>query len=374
MQETFAGRALPKLSPRQSAAFVASLTVLLFLGTNVVAQQQPQQPQQSQSAPKAQAQAKTVSLLASVRDKHGKIVPNLSKDDFVLEEDGRPQTITSFARESDAPLRLGLLVDTSPRQGRALQEERSASYTFLNQILRQDKDLAFVIHFDREVELLQDLTASLPKLQAALQALNVPQMADYGGSQGGGEGTGGERGPRERGQRGGTLLYDAIYLASTEVMNNQHGRKALIVLSDGVDRGSKETLAMAIQTAQHADTAIYSILSAVEEHHENRGGFGMGGPYGGYGRQRRRYPQEQRPDGKKILQQISDETGGQMFQVSKKETLDKIYAEIQEDLRNQYSLCYTPVQNAGPGYHKIHLATKQKDLIVHAPDAYYGAE
>ena len=140
---------------------------------------------------------------------------------------------------------------------------------------------------------------------------------------------------------GGTLLYDAIFLASEELMSKQQGRKALIILSDGVDRGSKETLAEAIATAQRADTIVYSILFADEEENGRTGGFRMGGPMGGGrggmggGRGGGRYPrQEERPDGKKILEQISKETGGRLFKVSKKDTVEKIYAEIQEDLRN----------------------------------------
>jgi VWFA-related protein len=344
------------------------------------AQQPPQQQGQAQpelkrpqeGQPKIAVEVKTVSVLATVRDKHGKIIPDLTKDDFQLDEDGRPQTINYFVRESDLPLRLGLLVDTSLSQRRVLDQERSASYTFLDQLLRQDKDLAFVIHFDREVELLEDFTPSRPKLQAALQKLSTPQF-DGGSSSGNGGGGGGYGGGRSRGSHGGgTLLYDAIFLASDELMSKQQGRKALIVLSDGVDHGSKETLAEAIATAQRSDTIVYSILFADED--DNSGpprGFGMGGR-GGMGRGGGRYPQQDRPDGKKILEQISKETGGQLFKASKKETVDKIYAEIQEDLRNQYSLAYTPDKGNTVGYHKIQLAVpKQKDLLVQARDGYY---
>lgn len=372
----------------------ASLTALLILvavaaGGELCAQQ-PQQPVQAQEQPPARQQeqpqpelkrpqegqqkiaveVKTVSVLATVRDKHGKIIPNLTKDDFQLDEDGRPQTINYFAHESDLPLRLGLLVDTSLSQRKVLDQERSASYGFLDQLLRQDKDLAFVIHFDHEVELLQDFTPSRPKLQAALQKLSTPQFEGGGGGNSGGSGGGRGRGGRTRG--GGTLLYDAIFLASDELMSKQQGRKALIILSDGVDRGSKETLAEAIATAQRADTIIYSILFADEEENGRPGGFRMGGTMGG-GRGGGRYPrQEERPDGKKILEQISKETGGRLFKVSKKETVDKIYAEIEEDLRNQYSLAYTPDKGNTVGYHKIHLAVgKQKDLVVQARDGYY---
>ena len=329
------------------------------------------------SQPAISVDVKTVSVLATVRDKHGKIVSNLSKDDFQVDEDGRPQVINYFAHESDLQLRLGLLVDTSRSQSRVLDQERSASYSFLDHLLRENKDLAFVIHFDREVELLQDFTPSRPKLQAALQSLQIGQ-SDTGGSTGGAGqgGSGGRGGGRGDGRsRGGTQLYDAIFLASDELMSKQQGRKALVVLTDGVDRGSKETLTDAIATAQRADTIIYSIYFKDEEESYGRpGGFGMGG-HGGYGGRRggNRYPQEQRPDGKKILEQISKETGGRVFEVSKKEPVDKVYAQIDEELRNQYSLAYTPDKADDPGYHKIHLVAKQKDLVVQARDGYYSS-
>lgn len=368
-----------------------SVAVLFFLALaaeGFSAQQPPQQAQQQAQAqpelkrpqeaqPKIAVEVKTVSVLATVRDKHGKIIPDLTKDDFLLDEDGRPQTINYFARESDLPLCLGLLVDTSLSQRKVLDQERSASYSFLDQLLRQDKDLAFVIHFDHEVELLQDFTPSRPKLQEALQKLATPQMDNGGGSGGGGGNGGYGRGGRQGGRMhgGGTQLYDAIFLASDELMSKQQGRKALIVLTDGVDRGSRETLAEAIASAQRADTIVYSIYFADEDQDYGRpGGFGMGGRGGmGGGRSGGRYPrQEERPDGKKILEQISKETGGQLFKASKKETVDKIYAEIQEDLRNQYSLAYTPDKGNTVGYHKLLLTVvKQKDLVVQARDGYY---
>lgn len=346
------------------------------------------------NTPKIAIQVKAVSVLATVRDKHGKIITNLGKEDFAVAEDGRPQTISYFVREGDVALRLGLLVDTSLSQRRVLDQERSASYSFLDRLLRQDKDLAFVIHFDRDVELLQDFTASRPKLQAALQSLQTPQYdsssgsgggSQGGGSQGGGsQGGGGNGGGSGGGGRGGhshgggTALYDAIYLAADELMSKQQGRKALIILSDGVDRGSKETLASAIQTAQRADTVIYSILFKDEEEGNYGRPGGMMGPHGGMGGGRHGggggYPREDRPDGKKILTQISKETGGRLFQVSKKETVDKIYAEIQEELRSQYSLGYTPDKDTGAGYHKLVVTVKDKEMVVQARDGYYSGE
>jgi VWFA-related protein len=331
------------------------------------AQQQQAQPAPQESTPAPQekiaVEVKVVNVLATVRDKHGKTISNLTKDDFALSEDGKPQTITYFTRETDLPLRLGLLVDTSLSQRRVLEEERTASYSFLDHLLRVDKDLAFVIHFDREVELLQEFTPSRPKLQAALQLLQTPQSdRGYGGG-------GGGRGQHQRGA--GTLLYDAVYLASNELMSKQQGRKALIILSDGVDHGSKETLATAIEVAQRADTVVYSILFKDDEGYGNRGGWtGGGGPMGG-GRRGGRGPQQERPDGKKILEQISKETGGRLFEVSKKETVEKIYSEIEEELRNQYSLGYPLDKAAGAGYHRLQVTTKQKDLIVQARDGYY---
>jgi VWFA-related protein len=378
-------------------AYCLVLVAIFFLAVSVVFAQNPQQPPPQgastppqtatpgpqQEHPKIAVQVNTVSVLATVHDKHGNIVSNLSKDDFSLEEDGRPQTINYFARESDLALRLGLLVDTSLSQRKVLDKERDASYSFLDHLLREDKDLAFLIHFDREVELLQDFTPSRPKLQAALQHLQTPQFqGGRGGSSGGGSsgGTGDSSsgtGSTDHGQRSrgaGTLLYDAIYLAADELMSKQQGRKALIILSDGVDRGSKESLSEAIETSQRADTVIYSILFKDEEGFGYPGG-GMMGPHGGYGgRHGGRYPQEQRPDGKKILEQISKATGGRLYEVSKKETVDKIYAEIEEELRNQYSLGYTPDKDTGPGYHRLQLTTKNKDLVVQARDGYYSTK
>jgi VWFA-related protein len=329
-------------------------------------------PLRSQQGPAISVDVKMVSMLATVRDKHGHLVNNLTKDDFVLEQDGHPQTITYFTRDSDLPLTLGLLVDTSMSQRRLLDQERDASHAFLAHVLRADKDKAFIIHFDYEVELLQDLTSSRPKLEAALDQIGAPEFSNSGDNSSSG---GGARGSHGHGGAG-TLLYDAIYLASNEITKKQQGRKALIVLTDGVDRGSKESLRECIESAERADTLIYSILFADKEGYGNHGGYGgghMGGGGGGGGHHR--YPEESRPDGKKILEQISRETGGRFFEVSKKEPIDQIYTEIDEELRNQYALGYTPDKpDATPGYHKIHLVTKQKDLAVQTREGYYAAQ
>jgi VWFA-related protein len=392
----------PSSSLHGSRMFALLLAApLLFAGATLArqAQQQREQSQQapSQAPPPSQAQqppqsagkisseTKLVTVYATVRDKKGKIVANLNKEDFALDEDGRPQTISHFVRDTDVPLTLGLLVDTSYSQRGVLDDERKASYTFLDHMLG-DKDRAFVIHFDHQVELLQDFTASRPKLQAALQLLDASPRDTADDDQ-------------DSGQRhAGTLLYDAVYLASNELMKKQQGRKALFVLSDGVDHGSKKSLEDAVEAAQRADTTVYSILFAAEEehqeshqHHMGHGGWGMGGGWpggggtgwpgggnpgggnpGGGGGGGHRYPEENHADGKKVLTELSTQTGGRLFEIGKKMPVDQIYAAIEEELRNQYSLGYTPnPSDTGGGYHKIHLTTNDKDLTVQARDGYY---
>jgi len=320
-----------------------------------------------------------VNLLATVRDKHGNLIRNLSKDDFTLEQDSKPQSITYFAKDSDLPLTLGLLVDTSLSQRRVLDQERSASRSFLDRVLREDKDKAFLIHFDHEVELLQDLTSSRQKLQSAIDQIHSPQFSQTSSTGGsGGSGSGDGRGSRGHGHGGGTLLYDSIYLAADELMKKQQGRKAFIILTDGVDRGSKESLTEALESAQRADTLIYCILFAdKEEGHGNGGGFGGprrggGGMGGGRGGGYPRRTEESRPDGKKVLEQLAKTSGGRFFEVSKKETIDKIYADLDEELRSQSVLGYSPDKpDATPGYHKLHLMVKQKDAQIQTRDGFY---
>jgi VWFA-related protein len=194
-------------------------------------------------------------------------------------------------------------------------------------MLREDKDKAFVVSFDHKVDLLQGFSSSRPKLHAALQLM---QTTDFSSG----------------GRVGGTRLYDAVCLASNELMKTQQGRKALFVLSDGIDRGSKETLENAVKAALRADTSVYSILIT-----ENWPG----------------------PSGKKVLERISTETGGRMFKISHGLTVAQIYAEAEEELRNEYVLGYTPTPaGTGAGYHRIHLTTKQKGLTVQARDGYYS--
>lgn len=362
----------------------------IICGASAVAAGRVVFAQSPQSQPNFSTDVNVVNVFATVRDKQGQIVRNLTKDDFQLEEDSRPQVIRYFSQQSDLPLTLGLLVDTSPSERRMLGTEKQASYTFLKQVLRPEKDKAFLIHFDREVELLQDLTSSRERLEKALDLLDKPEWADNnqsggapsgGGAPGGWGGQGGGQG-RHRGMHGGgTAFFDAVYLGSHDLMATQTGRKALIMLSDGEDNASKISIDEAIDSAQRADTLAYSIRIADETPQFSRGfggpgmgrhggwGGGGGGPYG-------RGPSSMNHvDGKKVMQQISKQTGGGYFEVSKKKPVNEIYAQIEEELRNQYSIGYTPDRPASEGgFRKIQLTLKRKGLVVQAREGYYPGE
>ena len=307
--------------------------------------------------PKFSSGVSVVNVLATVRDKDGKIVSNLSKDDFILEEDGRPQTISYFSQQSDTPLTLGLLVDTSGSERRNIGSERRASYRFFDQVLREDKDKAFLVHFDWQVELLEDLTSSRTKLDKALDGLSGDDPPPP------------SRGPARGRRGGGTLLYDAVFLAGDELMAKQAGRKAVILFSDGDDNGSRTTLTGSIEAAQRADTLVYSVRFADSEF---PGGFGPGGGRGRRGGFPGQSPNATRQSGKEVLRRISAETGGAYFEAGGGTPLEKIYTRIQDELRNQYSLGYTSDQR-GAGYRRISARAKVTGLTVQAREGYYAS-
>ena len=254
-----------------------------------------------QEEPTFSTEVKVVNVLATVRNKKGALISDLSKDDFTVLENGRAQTIRYFARESDLPLTLGILIDTSMSQRRVVEDERAASYRFLDQVLREKKDQVFVMQFDLSVMLRQELTSSLRKLNEALASVDTPSMTDLQNQTG-----------------GGTVLYDAVVKASRDFMKDRPGRKGLIVLSDGVDFGSEFSITNAIEEAVRADTLIYSILFSDE---------GAYGPFGG-------------PNGRGVLMRMSKETGGGFFEVSKRQSLDQIFALLEQELRSQYNIGY----------------------------------
>jgi VWFA-related protein len=369
----------------------------------------PAPPPMSQGAP-ITSDTKLVTMLAAVRDKKGTFVRTLTRDDFSLQQDGHPQSITYFVQDPHAPLVIGLLVDTSLSQRHVLDQERGASGEFLDRMFdfadaqsvtaqpaaaqptktttaaapAADKDKAFIVRFDFEVELMQDVTPNREKLENALRAIDTPEFTGSQPSNDPNDPNSPDNTQRTSHHRGGhgagTLLYDAIYLSTEDITRKQEGRKALVILTDGDDRGSKESLENAIEAAQRSDTVVYSILFRDEDEYNNAGrGGGMHGGYGGGGgggghRGGGGYPQqEQRPDGKKVLERISKETGGKFFEVTKKQSIGDIYAAINDELRSQYSIAYKPEPaDAGPGYHKIQLAAKPKDLSVQTREGYYA--
>jgi VWFA-related protein len=284
--------------------------------------------------PKFSSDVNVVTLLVTVRDRDGHVAKNLTRDDFVLQEDGKPQTISYFAAESDLPLTIGLLVDTSNSQKGVMEPERKASYVFLDQVLREDKDRAFVAHFDTRVEVLQGFTSSRQELAAALDRLRVPgEIA--------------------------TLIYEAIRQTSETMMRPQHGRKAFVLLSDGVSFRDKTSIGTAIEYAQRADTIIYSILFADHPKFYRPGRAAIHAITAGHG--------------KSAMQRLAHETGGAYFEVSDSNPIEKAYAEIEDALRNQYSIGYTPQASGKTGeYHKIKLTTKKPGLIVQTRDGYYS--
>jgi len=344
----------------------------------------PQPKAEGEETPKYTGEVQVVNVFATVKEKgSSKIIKDLTQDNFTLEEEGQPQTIKFFEAESSLPLNLGLLVDTGYSQAGVLGDERSAGIKFFDQILRE-KDQAFVIHFDHDIELLQDFTGSRDKLDKALNLLEPAQPQQQqqtqqqggnypqGGGPGGYPGGGGRRYPQTNRSHGVTKLYDAILLASEDLMGKQKGRKAVVLLADGIDSGSKTTLFEAISAAQKADTLVYSVYFADNEAYGNPGYGGMGRRGGG------RMPPpsgSQGPDGKKILQQLAEETGGTFNSVGTFHHLDKIFADIQEELRSQYNIGYTPDPRSEAGlYRHIHLTAKQKkkELVVQARAGYYA--
>jgi VWFA-related protein len=334
---------------------------------------------------------KVVTLPVTVRDKKGKIVRDLTKDDFELQEDGKPQSIRYFSQETNLPLTVGLLVDTSMSERDNIDRERSASRSFLDQMITRPVDRAFVIHFDREIELLQDLTSDHAKLEKAVGLIDVQQSVESVPTSD--QGSGSHRG----GHGAGTKLYDAIFLACDEITKKQTGRKAIVVLTDGEDRGSQETLNSAIESAQKAETVVYTIYIGGHEDRDSGfngppdddpmdrrypGGGYPGGRYpggypgGGYpgGGRYPRGQQQNGPNGKKILQRIAQDTGGRYFEAKKKDSVDDIYAQIAEELRTQFMLGYTPPKDQTSGYHSIRLTAKKNDLAVQTRTGYYSGQ
>jgi VWFA-related protein len=299
---------------------------------------------QDQSMETLKVNVNVVNLFFNVKDKHGLLIPNLTKDDFQVIEDGKPQTIKYFSAESNQPLTLGILIDSSVSQERVLPMEKEVGAAFLANVLRP-KDEAFVISFDVTVDLLQDFTNSPRLLRTALDTAKI----NGGGGCGGVPGLGG--GPVPCTKPKGTLLYDAIFLGSHDKLATEVGRKAMIVLTDGEDQGSDLTITQAVEAAQKADAMCYVLLIA------DRGFYGAMGY-----------------SGDAAMKKLTQETGGRLIEVGNKmEKLKQAFDQIGNELRSQYSIGYTPTNSKADGtFRKVQIKTRQSNYKVQARTGYYA--
>jgi VWFA-related protein len=303
-----------------------------------------QEKQSEDQLPTFKANVNVVNVFFNVKDKKGLLIPGLKKDDFEVLEDGKPQTIKYFSSESNQPLTLGILIDSSASQMRVLEYEKEVGGAFLRDVLKP-KDEAFVISFDVTVDLLQDYTNSASMLSHALNRAKI----NTGGNVGSLPGLGGGPFPTSDDPRG-TLLYDAIYLAAHDKLASEVGRKAMIVLTDGEDQGSQLKIRDAIEAAQKADAMCYVILIA------DRGFYG--GAYGG----------------DKEMRKLTEETGGRTIEASNKpDKLRAAFDQIAAELRSQYSIGYTPTNSVLDGsFRKVEIKTKDKNERVQARRGYYA--
>ena len=297
------------------------------------------------TSPTIKVDVDIVNVLFTVRDKRGGLVGNLNKEDFSLSEDSKQQEIKYFNRETDLPLTIGLLIDVSRSQQNLIEIEKNAAHQFFGSVLRP-KDLAFLISFGAEAELLQDYTNSPKLLRAGLDGLKV--NADFGGAL--------NPGPVPTVyQPRGTVLYDAVYLAAAEQLKGQVGRKVLILITDGEDQGSRYDIKKAIEAGQKADAVIYGIYY-VDRAFYYQNGVTFGGV------------------SDSALRRLSEETGGHVFHVDKKHSLQDIFQEIQDEMRSQYAIGYTPTNSTKDGsFRKIDIHTNNKDWKVQARRGYYAS-
>jgi VWFA-related protein len=315
---------------------------ILVLGASLGLAQNPPAAAPGSDAP-IKVNVNLVNVLCTVRNKAGGLVGNLEKNEFTLYEDGKQQDIKYFTRETDLPLTIGLLVDTSESQERLIEIERNAAHQFFTHVLRP-KDEAFLIQFGAEADLLQDYTSSPQLLLEGLRQLRL--SVPVGGL---------HPGPVPTMQnRAGTILYDAVFLAADEKLKSEVGRKAIVVITDGVDTGSKISRDKSIEASLKADSIIYSIF------YQDIAAYG---PFGGGG------------GGRGELQRMSSDTGGKVFDVDRRHTLDDAFREIQDDMRSQYAIGYTPTNARKDGtFRKIDLKVSNKDYKVQTRKGYYAID
>jgi VWFA-related protein len=277
-------------------------------------------------------QVNIVNLFATVRDKHKAIVTGLKQDDFQVYEDGQLQEITYFSAESNLPITLGVLMDTSGSEYYMLSGEKDAGSRFLTRVLRKG-DLAMIMTFDTDVDLLADFTDDRGMLNRAINRAQI--NAPSGGMI--------AQGPLPSSGAGGTNFYDAVYLAAHDKLSSEAGRKAIIVLTDAEDTGSKLNLQDAIEAAQRTDTVVHILLVAAD-----------GGD-------------------QSVAKRLTDETGGRMIVVRSDKNLEAAFDQISEELRSQYTVGYSPTNKKHDGsYRKIKVEAKNKDYSVLTRRGYYA--
>ena len=294
----------------------------------------PQEPPAQGEAIKTQVSL--VNLFATVRDKNKRIVGDLKKEDFRITEDNQEQKIAFYSKEVALPITLALLLDTSGSEQFMLSAIQDAGSSFLRRILRKG-DEALVMSFDSDVDLLSDFTDDHAQLDRAVRRsrINIPS----GGSIGGNPGPVGSR------QITGTALYDAIYLACGEKLNSEAGRKAIVIVTDAQDEGSKVRIEEAIEAAQRTDTVIHVILVADPRYGANTG----------------------------AAKKLAEETGGRVLSASSEKKLMEAFDEISVELRSQYTLGYYPTNGERDGkFRKIKVETANHDLKVLARKGYYA--
>jgi VWFA-related protein len=295
----------------------------------------PPPPPQDEAMTTLHENVNLVDLYFTARDKQG-FITNLAKSDCSLTEDKVPQTIKNFTQEKKLPLTIGLLLDTSGSQQNVLPIEQQSAATFLRDVLTT-KDEAFLISFDINVDLLADYTNRASEIRHALDKATINTGAGTGSVTGNGT-------PR------GTLLYDAVFLAAHDKLSSEAGRKVIVMLTDGGDQGSQETLKSATEAAQKANVIIYVILIADR------------GFYGGFGY-----------SGDRDMERLATDTGGRVINVGNNgRKLEDAFSQIQDELRTQYLLSYTPTNAKADGtYRKIDL-TCGKALKVQTRKGYYA--
>lgn len=316
--------------------------------------QQPQQPQPPPQPPAAEPPINSkesirqnvnlVDVLFTVLNKQNKIVADLNRDNFRVFDDDAQQDVRFFNRQTDMPLRVGFLLDTSNSIRDRLKFEQEAAIDFLYNVIRREKDQAFLMTVDDEPELVQAFTGDLDKLREVI----LKQRAG-----------------------GGTALYDAVYQACQQLMKlppsvgdpNKDMRPVLVVISDGDDNLSRHSRGEALEIATRAGIVIYTISTSTNwilTDQEAAGG----------DLSNRKYMKD---EGDKVLQQFSDESGGRAFFPYHADDLAQSFAYIGDELRSQYSLAYVPVRPADGKFHKIRIEVNAKGLQVRARKGYYAA-